>query len=96
MSSRNRYLDGAERGRAPALHAALERVREGLRAGVADRAALVSAARAELEQYGFRPDYVEIRRAENLAQPRGERGEALVVLGAAWLGRARLIDNLVV
>jgi pantoate--beta-alanine ligase len=96
LSSRNRYLDHAERERAPALHAALVRVRDGMRAGVADRDALVAAARGELERQGFRPDYVEIRRAADLARPTGARGEDLVVLGAAWLGRARLIDNLIV
>ena len=96
MSSRNRYLTQAERQRAPALQAALARVRDGVRAGVADRGTLVAAARGELERNGFRPDYVEIRRAADLMLPKGETGEELVVLGAAWLGRARLIDNLVV
>jgi pantoate--beta-alanine ligase len=96
MSSRNRYLDHAERQHAPALHATLARVRDGIRAGTADHGVLLGAARSELERHGFRPDYVEIRRAADLARPKGESGEGLVVLGAAWLGRARLIDNLLV
>ncbi len=96
LSSRNRYLSPAERQRAPELRAALARVCEGVRAGVADRGALVAVARAELERHGFRPDYVEIRRAADLARPTGGSGEDLVVLGAAWLGRARRIDNLAV
>jgi pantoate--beta-alanine ligase len=95
MSSRNRYLDTDERRRAPALHAALARVRDGLRGG-GGLAALVTGARAELERAGFKPDYVEVRRAIDLAQPTGDGGESLVVLGAARLGRARLIDNLIV
>jgi pantoate--beta-alanine ligase len=95
MSSRNRYLDGDERRRAPALHAALARVRDGLRNG-SDATPLLAAARTDLERAGFRPDYVEVRRAVDLARPTGERGEKLVVLGAAWLGRARLIDNSIV
>lgn len=96
MSSRNRYLDAAERKRAPALHRVLSQVREGLRARGVEHATLVADARAQLEREGFRPDYVEIRRAADLARPERTDGEALVVLGAAWLGRARLIDNLIV
>jgi pantoate--beta-alanine ligase len=45
-----------------------------------------------LEQAGFRPDYFEIRRAHDLAPP-GGRDTDLRILAAAWLGKARLIDN---
>jgi len=95
MSSRNRYLDAAERKRAPALHAALVRVREQL-AGGRDFDESTAAARAELERAGFRPDYVEIRRQGDLQPADPQRAEPRIVLGAAWLGRARLIDNLLV
>mgnify|MGYP003349981149 CR=1 FL=1 len=95
MSSRNRYLDAEQRRQAPALHEALSRVREGLRGG-GTAVSLLATARAALERAGFRPDYVEVRRAEDLAPPAGVQGEALVVLGAGWLGRARLIDNVLV
>lgn len=97
LSSRNRYLTAEERAAAPALHAALVRVTAALRAGATDRRALCNAARAELEQAGFRPDYVEIRRREDLAAADAELSpDRSIVLGAAWLGRARLIDNLFV
>lgn len=96
MSSRNRYLSADERKSAPALYAALERVRDGLRAGTADNATLVAAAKKDLEREGFRPDYVEVRRAADLAAPSAAGGEPLIVLAAAWLGRARLIDNVLV
>lgn len=96
MSSRNRYLDAAQRGKAPALYAALKRVREGVLAGARDFARLTADARAELERAGFRPDYVEIRRQGDLAAADPQRAEPRVVLGAAHLGRARLIDNLLV
>jgi pantoate--beta-alanine ligase len=49
----------------------------------------------DLEVLGFKPDYVSIRRAENLAEPDRDTDE-LVVLVAAHLGKSRLIDNLVV
>ena len=96
MSSRNRYLDAGQRERAPALPRTLARVRDELRRGATDFGRLTRRAVAELSEAGFKPDYVEIRRRGDLAAPSGSRDEALVVLGAAWLGRARLIDNLFV
>ena len=93
-SSRNRYLSPDERAKAPLLRAALERVRIALEGGTADHAALERQAVASLHDAGFEPDYVEIRRAADLAKPRVEdAADELVVLGAARLGRARLIDN---
>ena len=96
MSSRNRYLEPAERSQAPSLYRALSRVREQLLAGARDFARLTSDARAELERAGFRPEYVEIRRQGDLVPAEAQRTEQLIVLGAARLGRARLIDNLLV
>jgi pantoate--beta-alanine ligase len=96
MSSRNRYLDERERTQAPALHRALSRVRERLLGGELDFSRLTAEARADLERAGFIPEYVEIRRRADLiaAEPRGM--EQRIVLGAARLGRTRLIDNLFV
>lgn len=93
MSSRNRYLDASERAAAPQLYRVLCELAARLRAGETDYAALEHAATERLRALGFRPDYVSVRRAADLAAPApGER--ALVVLAAAWLGRARLIDHL--
>ena len=95
MSSRNRYLDAVQRSQAPALHVALERLRAAVLSGDKGFAALQRRAVDELARAGFKPDYVEVRRAADLGKPRAtDRAEELVVLGAAWLGRARLIDNL--
>jgi pantoate--beta-alanine ligase len=95
MSSRNRYLDAAERQRAPVLRAALEHVRDALRQGATDYGRLETEAAEALDGAGFRTDYVEVRRAADLARPNGrDSAEDLIVLAAAWLGRARLIDNL--
>ncbi|HET7570035.1 MAG TPA: pantoate--beta-alanine ligase [Gammaproteobacteria bacterium] len=95
MSSRNRYLDRDERDRASALYGALNDLAGRLRVGERDFAALEAAAVQDLKSAGFKPDYVAVRDPQSLAAPKaGDKG--FVVLGAAWLGRARLIDNLVV
>jgi len=95
MSSRNRYLDAAQRRQAPALHAALERLRAAVLSGDKGFAALARRAVDELARAGFKPDYVEVRRAADLGKPSAsDRAEELVLLGAGWLARARLIDNL--
>lgn len=92
MSSRNHYLSGTERRIAPRLYATLGTARDRLVAGAAV-AEVEALAAAELVAAGFRPDYVSVRRAEDLAEP-GPADRRLVLLAAAWLGRARLIDNL--
>jgi pantoate--beta-alanine ligase len=95
MSSRNRYLDEAQRQQAPALHATLAALREAIREGATEYAALEAAARERLTAAGLRPDYVEVRRAKDLGRPDArDRAQDLIVLAAAWLGRARLLDNL--
>jgi len=91
-SSRNGYLTLEERALAPRLYATLQWVAAELRAGV-DSSEIVAAALRQLSEAGFRPDYLEVRRAADLAPP-GPGDRDLVILAAAWLGRARLIDNL--
>lgn len=94
MSSRNRYLGAEERAKAPALRAALAFVRDELMNGKSDYSTLEREAAERLRAAGFNPDYVEIRRSADLAKPEGHMEAAqLIVLAAAWLGPARLIDN---
>jgi pantoate--beta-alanine ligase len=93
MSSRNQYLDADERARAPLLAATLRDSAARIRTGRRDYPRLERDAMRRLRAAGFRPDYVSVRRSGDLAVP--ERGDrSLRVLAAAWLGRARLIDNL--
>lgn len=93
MSSRNGYLTDAERTTAPTLYRVLSGIRQRLLDGSDDFAGLQAAAARELDENGFRTDYVAIRRAADLSEPQpGEPG--LIVLGAAYLGKARLIDNI--
>ena len=93
LSSRNGYLSAEERCRAPALYRVLAATAEALREGRSDYRALEAAARDELRDAGLRPDYFEIRRQADLGVP-GPGESSLVVVAAAHLGRARLIDNL--
>lgn len=95
MSSRNQYLTDDERAVAPTLYAALEEISKALQNGSTDYEALEKKAADKLNAAGFETDYVSIRRAENLAMPDRDTDE-LVVLAAAQLGKARLIDNIVV
>lgn len=92
LSSRNQYLSAEDRARAPALHAALQAVGEGLRAGRADLAALCAEQAARLTAAGFVVQYLEVR-APGLG-PAGPQDREFVVLVAAVLGGTRLIDNL--
>ncbi|MEJ5210224.1 MAG: pantoate--beta-alanine ligase [Burkholderiales bacterium] len=92
LSSRNAYLTPAQRAEAPRLYRSLTAVAAALARGERDYAALEANARRELESNGWRVDYVSVRDAVTLAVPAGNPPE-LVVLGAAWLGETRLIDN---
>lgn len=92
-SSRNRYLTDSERATAPILRKTLSDVGESLRAGRHDYQVLQRNAIEALAAAGFKPDYLEIREASDLRLP-GPDSEDLVVLAAAYLGKARLIDNI--
>lgn len=92
MASRNRYLTESERAVAPVLHQMLQSVAARVKSGEAPETAARDATRTLLES-GFREvDYIAVRDAETLAEPRP--GKPMRALGAAWLGKARLIDNI--
>ncbi len=95
MSSRNQYLSEDERAAAPELFRALKLCREQLTSGSTDFAALEKEGLASLRQAGFKPDYFSIRQAGDLSVPKPD-SRYLVVLAAARLGKARLIDNVLV
>ena len=95
LSSRNRYLQSAERAEAPRLAAELNQVREAVLGGERDFAKIERAAMAALATRGWQPDYIAVRKRSNLLPPGPEDANAeLVVLAAAKLGATRLIDNL--
>jgi pantoate--beta-alanine ligase len=93
LSSRNRFLSPEERKEAPRLYQALSQVKEAVESGERNFEAIEFAADALLARHGWRVDYVVVRRRATLTSPEpGDRD--LVVLGAAKLGKTRLIDNL--
>ncbi|MHB1187670.1 pantoate--beta-alanine ligase [Thiobacillus sp.] len=93
MSSRNAYLGASERIQAAQLHRELATIAAALQAGERDAEALCAAACRRLKMAGWRVDYVALRDATTLQAPT-PASTRLVVLGAAWLGSTRLIDNL--
>ncbi|SEU00612.1 pantoate--beta-alanine ligase [Pseudomonas graminis] len=93
LSSRNGYLTDEQRAAAPALYRVIKQIGTSLQNGQQDHQQLVSDGIKALEAAGFRPDYLEIRNAVSL-RPATPDDHDLVVLGAAFMGKTRLIDNL--
>lgn len=93
MSSRNGYLNVDERQRAALLYRLLKEARSQLLAGNVKIAAVEAQARQALEAGGFRPEYFSVRNAGDLS-PATAKTQDLVIVAAAWLGKARLIDNI--
>jgi pantoate--beta-alanine ligase len=96
MSSRNAYLTPEERDRAAALIRALRAAERVAASGETSTRVALDAARAELERAGIEPEYLEARDAEGLAPAESLNGRPVLVAVAARVGRARLIDNLVI
>jgi len=94
MSSRNQYLDAAQRETAAAIHRTLQRMRDAVLAGDEKITSIEEMAASELVAAGFKPDYAVIRRAEDLAEPADGERAPLIALIAARAGPTRLIDNL--
>jgi pantoate--beta-alanine ligase len=94
MSSRNAYLEPADRERATALFRALEAAQREARAG--SLAAGLDAARRELAAAAIEPEYLEARDAETLEPVERLAGRPVLVAVAARVGAARLIDNVLI
>jgi len=96
LSSRNAYLTAEQRSQAAAISRALRAAEETARGGETSVEALVEAARNELSNSGIEPEYVEARAAEDLSPVAELNGRPVLVAVAARVGRARLIDNILI
>lgn len=94
MSSRNAYLSAEEKETAEMLYATLKRIGDALRSD-SQVSTTLKQEKERLTAAGFVLDYLEIRDAQDLSKSYVEADSA-VILVAAKLGRARLIDNLVI
>lgn len=95
LSSRNGYLSADERATAPLLYRTLTQLKDAIQNGRRDYSTLVTEGLESLRAAGLRPDYLEVRNAIDL-QPVSDASAELVILAAAFLGKTRLIDNLMV
>jgi pantoate--beta-alanine ligase len=95
LSSRNGYLTDAERALAPELAATMHWLAGLMADGERDTEQLAAAGSARLNDAGFRTDGIDIVDADSLL-PLTAQSRAAVILMAAFLGKARLIDNRVV
>ena len=102
LSSRNQYLSAAERQMAPILHQELQRLAQQLMAGndQHELKSLLAETRKRLTDAGFTIDYLELKTEQldtvDNVESLKENNQKLMILVAAWLGRARLLDNEIV
>ncbi|MBN4747833.1 pantoate--beta-alanine ligase [Escherichia coli] len=95
LSSRNGYLTAEQRKIAPGLYKVLSSIADKLQVGERDLDEIITIAGQELNEKGFRADDIQIRDADTLLEV-SETSKRAVILVAAWLGDARLIDNKIV
>jgi pantoate--beta-alanine ligase len=93
LSSRNGYLNAAERAEAPRLIRLLTDAAAAIAASSRDFSGLEQTAAADLTAHGWQVDYVSVRAQATLLAPSADCRD-LVILAAARLGNTRLIDNL--
>ena len=96
MSSRNNYLDTEQRNKiGPKLYQQMQETREKIIAGERDYLTLQAENIKVLNDQGFNTDYFEVRNASDLSVADAD-SKKLVLLVSAWLGKARLIDNITI
>jgi len=92
-SSRNNFLTFEEREKAPILYEVLQDTKSKMQNSSANFAELTREAKQRLHDHGLTPDYFNISRQIDL-EPATEKDSQIVILAAAYLGKARLIDNI--
>ena len=92
LSSRNRYLTSQERDIAPQFYATLCMIAEKIKQGARDYRLLELEGTTHLDKKGMKVDYIHISRCEDLL-PAHKNDKDIIILGAIYLGKSRLIDN---
>jgi pantoate--beta-alanine ligase len=96
LSSRNAYLTHEQRMIAPYLYSSLKRVEEKIRNGLLEPETVLGQQQEELKAKGFKNDYLNVFSFDVMAPVRKlEPGNTYILAGAAYLGKTRLIDNLI-
>ncbi|MDR9418339.1 pantoate--beta-alanine ligase [Gracilimonas sp.] len=96
LSSRNAYLSDQERKIAPGLYRALQYVEKQIRGGVMEPKLLLNHQQDELEAKGFKNDYLNVFSMETMQPVQElEEGKQYILAGAVYLGKTRLIDNII-
>ena len=96
LSSRNAYLAAGDRSRAAALHRALTAIEREVANGAVAADAALTAGLAVLEAAGIEAEYLEARHLDDMTEASSFNGRPVLVAVAARVGRARLIDNIVI
>ena len=95
MSSRNGYLSEEERAIAPRFHQILQHTKQAILTTGTNLNSIVSRAKKDLIEAGFKPDYLHIYQRHEL-KPATQQNKELIIVAAAFLGSTRLIDNVYV
>lgn len=96
LSSRNIYLTQQQRLIAPYLYSSLKRVEEKINQGLMEPETVLQKQREELKAKGFKNDYLDVFSFETMTPvSKLEKGKTYILAGAAYLGKTRLIDNLI-
>lgn len=97
LSSRNAYLSDHERATAPGLFRSLQYIKNQIDQGVNTPSLLIEHQKSELEAKGFKIDYLDVFSFKTL-EPVNTllKDSGYIIAGAVWLGKTRLIDNLLI
>jgi len=97
LSSRNAYLSAEERTTAPGLYRSLKYIEQQIQSGVTEPALLIDHQKDELEAKGFEIDYLNVFSDKTLSPITTlSDDERYILAGAAYLGKTRLIDNILI
>jgi pantoate--beta-alanine ligase len=96
ISSRNQYLSKKEREKAPGLYRSLRYVKTQIQKGVKNPELLLNHQKTELEEKGFKIDYLSVFSFDKMKPVSKLRNNQKYILGGAvYVGNTRLIDNMI-